>query len=346
MKKVSVSRLRELVADPDVDRKELLEYVEIVPGKHATDFSLKINPDRVDVAGMDEALEADLAKPLDCLNNTARDRRQSIFKRRIKKADHPPVLVSEGDSWFQFPIVVDVVVDHLFEDYLIWSVGAAGDTAENMVFGPKEKYGCEYLAEIQRQGEHVKGFLFSAAGNDVIGEDASGDPVLLNILKDFNGDVTDIEGHINFDLLNEKIGDIEKAYKEVIKSVHGEFKKIPIFIHGYDYVFPYPWGDDDPRNPRYVSNDNWLGKPLNERNIVDQGLRRGITTYLINRLYELLEEIAGDSSKTQVWLVDCRGAMPEVSDWNDEIHGTDEGFAKVAERFRPVIEKALAAQSA
>ena len=54
----------------------------------------------------------------------------------------------------------------------------------------------------------------------------------------------------------------------------------------------------------------------------------------------MLKELSGQSSKTHVWVVDCRGALPKVSDWIDEIHGTSAGFAKVAKRFKACIKEA------
>ena len=51
--------------------------------------------------------------------------------------------------------------------------------------------------------------------------------------------------------------------------------------------------------------------------------------------------LAGDSEATGVWLVDCREALPDLTDWNDEIHGTSDGFAKVARVFRRVLADAL-----
>ena len=41
-----------------------------------------------------------------------------------------------------------------------------------------------------------------------------------------------------------------------------------------------------------------------------------------------------------VHVVDCRGAMPSVTDWNDEIHGTSDGFEEVGRRFRKVLMEA------
>ncbi len=54
----------------------------------------------------------------------------------------------------------------------------------------------------------------------------------------------------------------------------------------------------------------------------------------------MLREFSGDSRQTGVWLVDCRNAMPDVTDWADEIHGTSDGFAKVAARFKDSLRAA------
>ncbi|OHV80399.1 hypothetical protein [Ensifer sp. LCM 4579] len=75
--------------------------------------------------------------------------------------------------------MIEDVIDQLEPDYLIWSLDAAGDTCDNMV-----NRNPEYMqALVKRRSNDVKGFLFSAAGNDVIGEDLLGAPVLGRLLK-------------------------------------------------------------------------------------------------------------------------------------------------------------------
>ena len=58
--------------------------------------------------------------------------------------------------------------------------------------------------------------------------------------------------------------------------------------------------------------------------------------------YSMLGGIAGSAEHRGVHLVDCRGALPDVADWADEIHGTSAGFAKVADRFRATLANVLA----
>ncbi len=334
MPKITYEKYQEMRKDTAVSDEELLSYSLIEPGEGGFDFRILPDPAKVDMSLEDREYESAMG----IANRISRYRRQRKFRERRKNGVDLPVLVSEGDSWFQFPMLIDEVVDQLYNDYLIWSVGAAGDTAENMVGD-----NAEYKTALLKHRDSVKGFMFSAAGNDIIGENkTSKRPVLLDLIKDFNGDEQDIIGHINIDLLNQKMDFIRGAYQKVINTVRNipEFKNLPIFIHGYDYVFPYRW-ENDPRDPFYVKNNAWLGEPLDKRGITNLKQRRGILIHLIDELYKVLEGLAGDSQQTGVWLVDCRGAMPNVSDWNDEIHGTSEGYKEVGARFRKVIAKAL-----
>lgn len=336
MAKISFNTYRELLMDPDSTEADILQYSKIAKGNNAFDWTLIANEDLVDITDEDRELE----NALSIGNGIARWKRRNNFKRKRAAGSDLPVLVSEGDSWFQFPFLIKDTIDHLSDDFLIWSVGAAGDTAENMLMNSNK---IEYLSALRKYKSDVKAFLLSAAGNDIIGEDPlTGIPVLQSILNTFNGDNNDIPGHINFSVLADKLNFLRKAYTQTINTIRNEpgFETLPIIIHGYDYVFPYPWKEDN-RNPSHASNNEWLGQPLDVREIMDTDLRRNILIKLIDELYALLADIAGDSTSTGVWLVDCRNTLSEVTDWADEIHGTSDGFAKVAEKFKAVLDKAI-----
>lgn len=334
MTKINYDEYLKLARNPDSKDEELLSYSKIVKGTGGFDFKIVPDPDKVSLKTEDVEFE----NAMKIGNGLSRFRRQMRFHKRKLLGSKLPVLVAEGDSWFEFPLLVREIIDQLEDEYLIWSIGAAGDTARNMVY-----IHAEYPKALKDRSHDVRGFLFSAAGNDIIGEDAeTQEPVLFNLLKNFNGNNADIEGHINKDLLEEKMRFLQGAYTSVIKKVRTElgFENLPIFIHGYDYAIPYPCIGHDPRDPIHASKNEWLGKPLDQRNIKDPLLRHNIIKYMIDRLYTMMEEVSGDSRQTGVWLVNCRGAMPDVTDWIDEIHGTSDGFKKVAARFVEVIKKA------
>jgi hypothetical protein len=261
-------------------------------------------------------------------------RRDSTIKSRRALKSRFSCL--RGDSWFQFPFLIEDVVDNLEKDFLIWSLDAAGDTADNMVNRkPEYKEGLD-----AQKTNHVVGFLFSAAGNDVIGEDLLGNPVLSTLIKPFKSG-KDTARHIDNGELAAVLTRLETDYRKVFSTIRDDwdFKKLPIFIHGYEYAIPggYP---GDKRHPVYAKQDEWLGGPLVEKGIKDLKLQRQIIHLLIDSLYDMLDRVAGKSSTTNIHVVNVRETLNE-GDWADEIHGTSDGFAKVAERFRKVIKDAL-----
>ncbi len=335
--KMSAAEWMELVQDPDTTDREILDVSLILPGAGAFDFRIVPNPDVVDLPEGAEDTENAMA----VANDLARSRRATKFALR-KDFGNAPVLVSEMDSWGQFPVLIDEIVDHLNKGYNVYSVGAAGDTAQNMVRGPVQARGQEYMLALDAQRDEVQAFVFSAAGNDIIGEDpATGRAALMDLILDFNGDASDVDGHINHALLQDKLDMLRGMYKEVISTIRddADFATLPILVHGYDVPFPFPWVGDR-RNPVHAAKDKWLGTPFAARGIHDRTLRRAILTRFIDRLYDMLNDLAGTSATSHVWVVDCRGALPHVSDWIDEIHGTSSGFRKVTQRFRDCLLKA------
>lgn len=342
MDKISYDTYVSMSADRN-RRKEFRVYSNVIPGDSGFDFRVVPNPDLV--MGIPD--DAEFENAMQAGNGIERTARRLSFNLDRIFNRHKPVIVAEGDSWFQFPILVDEIVDHLSDKYAVLSLAAAGDTAENIVAGPEEAGGREYMINLRRQRDHVRAFLFSAAGNDIIGEDPqTGKSALFDIIQDFDATRTSIDQHINDTVLQDRLGMLRDFYTRVITDVRNEpgLETLPIILHGYDYTFPYPHFENDPRNPIHAANNEWLGEPLDQRNFptatqAQRDLRRNIVIRLIDQLYYMLNELA--QMHTNVVVVDCRGAMPDVTDWVDEIHGTDEGFAKVTQRFQSVLKQAL-----
>jgi hypothetical protein len=340
MPKITYSELLDKVRDPKTSDEELRQYFTIETGLGGFDFKLEVDPQRVTMSRADEELES----AMKIGNGIARLRRRLAFFDRVDQFPERPILVSEGDSWFQFPLLIDDTIDHLSKIYNIWSLDAAGDTLANMVYGQPGPGGFEFIAGLRRHQDKVRAFLFSGAGNDIIGEDPRTNlPMLEALILPFSGDQTDIEAHIDADKLAERLKILRIGYRRIVDLVRQEpgLERLPIIFHGYDYPFPFPFGDVDQRNPIYARKDQWLGRAMAARNISEESLRRGIIKYLIDELYRMLEALISESGVSNVWIVDCRGALPAVSDWNDEIHGTSQGFSRISERFRQTIDRSL-----
>jgi hypothetical protein len=336
MPKIDYREFKAKLRDIDTPDEEIARYLTVdAEGSAPFDPLVIPDPDKVE---MDAEAAFEVESALDWANCVSRWRRQQTFRRRIAEGEgrHRPVLVSEGDSWFQFPFLIKDVIDQLGAEHLIWSLDAAGDTADNMV-----NRRAEYMDGLREQkANNVKGFLFSAAGNDVIGQDALGNPVLASLVKPFQAG-KDAAWHIDMAHLSEVLRFLETAYRKVVATIRAEpgFERLPIFVHGYDYAIPggFP---GDPRHPSWAKQDQWLGRPLRDKGIEDLALQRGIIRVLLDSLYDMLFKVAGTSAQTRVFVVDVRNTL-KLETWADEIHGTDEGFRLVGKKFAKVIADAI-----
>jgi hypothetical protein len=333
MPRISADRFRAMVNDVSVPDREIGELLIRSPDDNnrgkLRDITLVPDPDKVEVEpGKENALAIG--------NGISRSRRQRRFRLALNAGDKRPVLVSEGDSWFQFPFLIEDVIDHLGSDHLIWSLDAAGDTAENML-----GMNSEYIEGLRLWKDRpVRAFLLSAAGNDVIGADPAGVSMLSRLLRNHQPGQP-ARAQIDEAMLASVMGDLESRYRETIVKVRAEpgLPNLPILIHGYDHALPSGFTGDR-RRPIYADRDQWLGAPLRAHGIDKPELREAVIRELIDELYAMLQRVAGDPDQTKVYLVDARDAIHR-DQWNDEIHGTDDGFAAVAARFRTVLRSVL-----
>jgi lysophospholipase L1-like esterase len=224
-----------------------------------------------------------------------------------------PILVSEGDSWFQYPIILDDTIDQLYEKgFAVRSLDAAGDTLENML----EEH--EYIKAIREERASI--FLLSAGGNDALG---GGN--LRAHLRDFDPALSPA-AHVLPSF--EKLLDHALAmYERVLREVEAEPGVVTI-CHGYDYVIP--------------NAGKWLGKPMESRGITDGSVQRAIAAHMIDRFNERLRQLTALFGE-RVIHVDARGAVGNtLGSWHDELHPKNPGYGRVADRFEEAIRKAHA----
>ena len=334
--RLSMRRLQEMMRDPQVDDAMLARYFT-VDRDASRPFSPAVIPD---AALVDVAVPADLQEGrmmMSWANDLSRLRRQEKFKLRLALGDRRPVLVSEGDSWFQFPVLLNDVIDNLHEDYNIWSVDASGDTLQNMVFD-----NAEYMQALRRNAGSVRALLFSGGGNDVIGLDAQGNPVIAHLVKHFEQGRL-VSWYLDNPALEQRFRFIEDCYRTVLANVAREFPGLPVLCHGYDYAIP-GGGPDDDRHPAWAASDQWIGRPTRERlGINDPLLQREIVRLLIDRLNQSLQRVCGGNNQggafRDAWHVDVRRAVD--GRWADELHPTNDGFAAVGSRFRSLLQRVV-----
>ena len=282
--RIDLETLHKKLANPRTSEAELKKYF-VIDEDRSGPFTprLVLNDATVQVPPTPEG-RARGEMAIASMNWWCRMRRTTLFNDQIAAGYKGPIIVSEGDSWFQFPIILDDVIDQLIsKGYAVRSLDAAGDTLDNMI-----ETG-EYLDALTQTGASV--FLFSAGGNDVLG---GGN--LVALLRDFDPTLTPAE-HIlpGFQkLLDAAIA----GYDKVLRGVEALPGDILILCHGYDKPLP--------------NKGKWLGKPMEKRGIKDKAFQSQIAGEMIDRFNaQLMQLVAGFPNARYLDLRGLVGTRPE-----------------------------------
>lgn len=315
MARISIADLYRKIADPRVSQAELSRYFLVEEEQSGPfDPALRYNPETVELPDTAE-LRARGDVILAGANRWARLRRAWAFESRLADGYTGPIIVSEGDSWFQYPLRLEDVIDHLMPHYAIHSLDAAGDTLQNM-FDERE-----YLNAIQETRASV--FLFSGGGNDVLG---GGN--LAAHLRDFDASLAAAD-HI-LPSYREVLDHAVSLYDRIFRSVEDAPGDILTLCHGYDRPIP--------------NDGKWLGRPMQQRGIDDRAFQQAITSTMVERFNARLMQLAANFARVEY--IDLRGVVGDDSArWDDELHPTSAGYADVAARFHAVIQAKAAPRS-
>ncbi|MCF0054785.1 caspase family protein [Dyadobacter sp. CY356] len=238
----------------------------------------------------------------------------------LKKDPNRLRLVAEGDSWFQYPILLQDTIDQLYKRYAIKSFAEAGDTLSNYL---KKK---EYLNAIGT--EEARFFLVSGGGNDVLGEE----------FQTFLRDSPDTADNTPKRYLNQnffkQLDTLDRLYTEMFSELIARYPDLHILVHCYDYVLPI-----DTSLPANHGKSSWSGKYMIEKGITPQLERENLIVYILDQFAQRLVTLAGKTEfRKNITFIDTR-RLVKRDKWFDEIHPVDEGFELVAARFISEINK-------
>jgi lysophospholipase L1-like esterase len=311
VERITYAQLMERLSNPNSSKGDLAQYFLPDPeGSSAYAPGFKINPESVDMQGVREAV-SDFLKPA---NYFCALRRRDACRQKIASGYDGLRLVSEGDSWFQYPFLLDDVIDNLSRDYAVYCIAAAGDVLQNMA-SPQNVDG-EILPAIREI--NADGLLFSGGGNDIVGE------ILLKCLAEHNNAAEPLRYLTQeFDA---QLAVIRKLYQSAFDAIFRRNPGLKIFTHGYDLPTPKPKG-------------KWLGSYFEKRNIADTGLQRAIVKAMLGKVTDMHRHLA-QLYDGRVFFVDCAGIVGDNA-WYDELHPTNAGYTKVADRFRIAIGQAF-----
>ena len=287
--------------------KELSQYFTTGDnGLKPFSAAIQFDPDKV-VA--DVATEAAIAIPL--ANTLSRVGRDIEFQSRIYDGYDGPIIVTEGDSYFQYPFILDDIVDNLIELYAVRSLGAAGDELAEIISNN------EYTSVIKEVDADF--FLISGGGNDMLGSGR-----LKRFLHEYEPGMTPAQ-LIHRQRFEQFKLNITQHYDSLFSQLTNQFPRLRILCHGYDYALPRSGG-------------KWLGRPLQERG-VPRELHNSIIRILIDEFNDILEE-AQKRYPARVFHVDIREQIgPNQNSWHDELHPKNPGYKRAAKQFQEIIER-------
>ncbi len=252
------------------------------------------------------------------LGNKIETRQRRKRYRNLKKDPGRMRIVAEGDSWFQYPIILQDTLDQLYKCYAVCSFAEAGDTLANYI---KKK---EYLDAIGEEGAHL--FLVSGGGNDVLGDEFQ---FFLRETPDPGDDTP--KRYLNekfFDTMTTLSGQYDTMFTELLNR----YDDLHIMVHCYDYIIPV----DTEATPKKQS---WSGKHMIARKIKPQAEREKLIHFILDEFAQRLSDLVSKPEfQGKVTFVDTRGLVDRHT-WYDEIHPTNDGYQLVGDKFIGEIEK-------
>jgi len=255
-----------------------------------------------------------------------RDRRYASAKR-----DGLTRLLTEGDSWFDYPPHPNIV-DWLEAEghWAIKRLEKSGDTVANMASDTN----LSVLRSIARR-EKPTCILLSGGGNDLFVPipESSDLKWIFRLLLDFDSTKTAAE-HLSPTVWDMKRTEIRLAYVRLIDAL-GSFA--PIVIHGYDYLIP---SGERAKYDGFRVSGPWILPSMRAHNIVDPSFQREILRVLIDGFNQVLEALER-AFPTSVIYVDLRGTLDPNHDWMNEIHPTEQGFRMVEQKLAAAIRTRL-----
>lgn len=259
--------------------------------------------------------------------------RGALSKRPIRSARtrsrRIPIL-AEGDSWFDLPVVADLI-DCLEDEhgYDVESVARAGHTIDEMA---SEEQFLGLVRALQKMVDRQmppQAIILSGGGNDVAGRTFS---QFLNHRSSATPGLRDeVVDAVLRDVIMQGYSIIIGGINEVCQDLLG--KTVPIVTHGYSYAVP------DGRGFRLLLEfaGPWLRPGLDVKGYDDEDEMHDIVVDLIDRLNAAQKAFAESGPFNNVRHVDLRADIPSGENykkwWRDELHLTKKGYKVAAKRF-------------
>jgi hypothetical protein len=253
--------------------------------------------------------------------------RQAVFAASIRQFPQRLVLITEGDSWFSYPLNVNIAdCIEMMSDFSMLRLEHNGDDAREILGA-----GSEQLKKLRYylKSYPVDALLMSAGGNDLVAAELK-----KLVGKKVNGATW--QSSISLAKLTAVLDDIVAAYERLLDARDTLRPGCLVVAHSYCYFQPTGRKATGPFG--LLKAGPWMRPVLVARGIDPDSEGRELTRYLVDELHSRLKALAAARRNFEV--IDMRAALP-VDDvhWADEIHPSGTGFRRLAETcWRPLLK--------
>ena len=272
----------------------------------------------------------------DELKDIRSTKNQDVFRRLIRNFPERPIIISEGDSWFAYPpknLILGShsnVIDHIQRKrkFNFLRLESNGDEVVSMISGQQGKR----LAKLLKRYP-VNIVLFSGGGNDIVGE-YDMDLFLRCKIPDM-----DWESCIHKPRFFRKLIQIENAYRLLI-DMRDEYSPDPkpvIITHTYDYPLPSFHGAEFLGG--IIKTKSWMKPYMELKGITDPEDQKRIARYFLSEFAKVLKLVARDNPGKLIVVDTCNTLAP--GEWLNEIHASEDGYKKIADKIYRVMEDTL-----
>lgn len=244
------------------------------------------------------------------------------------KAPQRLVILSHGDSWFNYPCDGNIPLPFSTSDIIehlgnmgspkpkILNLSHFGDATTDEMGLEKQK---RLIKALTTPANWINGkpdaILFSGGGNDI-----AGDPFCIYL--DYKTTDSHTPG-LNAERFAGRLASVKASYLDLFLFRDRYAKGVPIFGHGYD--------DARPMQPHPPCTGPWMKPSLHFTGWNDEE-GAAILLDALTRFRKTLDDLETDPKHYNFVRVHTEGALAK-SDWANELHPYPPGFQKLADRF-------------
>jgi hypothetical protein len=254
------------------------------------------------------------------------------FAKLVKLFGDRPNIVSEGDSWFDYPSrflsgnytnIIDHIQSRTKGRANFLRMESNGDEITQMMSAKQRHSLSELLKKYAGKGQPISVLFYSGGGNDIVGPYD-----MLRFLNPYQAGYKAADC-INYDALEHKLKQIELAFVELM-SIRNLYSPDTVIIsHTYD--IPFITG----KPAKYLGlkvGGPWISPAMKEMGIRPT-LWDPITKLLFKGIEKNMLALPGKhEAKGKFLVAKTTRTLKTKSQWLNEIHPTSKGFGLIAKK--------------